>query len=161
MRKDGMSDEEYSYFSARAEQFDRSTMVVDFKALLAGDQSQNILLREEDSIYFPRALGYVTVSGSVNKQGNVGYIEGGTWQDYIAKAGGFASTADRSATRVVNPKSGSYIDPRSNHAYQIAPGDMIIVPQERSDFWKDAVTATALTAQVITIFAGIYLLFKK
>jgi len=160
MRKEGMTDEEYSYYAARLDQFFRSTMVVDFQALMSGDETQNILLRENDSISIPRAFGYVTVSGSVNKQGNVGYIEGGTWQDYIAKAGGFSSTADRSAMRVVNPKTGSYIDPRSNSGYKIAPGDMLIVPQEKHEFWKDFSQVATLTAQIVTIVATLYILWK-
>ena len=101
LRKEGLSDEQYDYYASHYLQF---AMVVDFKALMAGDQSQNLLLREQDSIYIPRALGYVTVSGSVGHQGNVEYIEGGTWQDYIAKAGGFTADADRSAIRIVIPK---------------------------------------------------------
>ena len=162
LRKEGMTDEEYTYYLARMRQYNRSVMVVDFRALMErNDNSQNILLREEDSIYVPRARGFVTVSGSVNSQGNVGFIDGGTYEDYVAKAGGYTSSADRSAIRVVNAKTGSYIDPRSESSYRIAPGDMIIVPQERSEFWKNLGTVTAMTAQVLTIVAGIFLLVKK
>lgn len=162
MRKEGLTDQELAYYTGRFDQIVRSSMVVNFKSLLTqNDESQDILLREQDSISFPRAMGYVTVSGSVNQQGNVGYIEGGSFEDYIAKAGGFTSTADRGAVRVVNPKTGSYIDPRSERSYRIAPGDMIIVPPERSEFWKNLQTVTAITAQVLTIAAGVFLLVKK
>jgi protein involved in polysaccharide export with SLBB domain len=162
MSKEGLSEQELTYYSARARLLFRSVMVVDFKSLMTkNDESQNIMLREEDSIYIPRALGYVTVSGSVNNQGNVAYIEGGSYRDYIEHAGGYSATADKSGLRVVNPKTGSYIDPRSDPGYKISPGDMIIIPQERSTFWKDLNTGTAITAQVLTIFAGIYLLFIK
>jgi protein involved in polysaccharide export with SLBB domain len=162
LRKEGMTDEEYTYYLARQRQYSRSVMVVDFRSLLnRNDETQNILMREEDSVYVPRARGFVTVSGSVNSQGNVGYIEGGSFEDYVAKAGGFTSTADKSGVRVVNGKTGSYIDPRSESNYRISPGDMIIVPQERSDFWKNVGTVTAMTAQVLTIAAGIFLLVKK
>jgi len=161
LRKEGLSEEEYTYVTARQDQFYRSTMVVDFKGLMMGDETQNILLREEDSIYVPRAMGYVTVSGSVMHQGNVGLIDGGSFEEYIAKAGGFTSDADRGAVRVVNPKTGSYIDPSSDRHYQIAAGDMILVPHERSVFWKNLETGTAITAQVLTIVAGIFLLYKN
>jgi protein involved in polysaccharide export with SLBB domain len=162
VRKEGMTDEEYTYYLARMRQYNRSVMVVDFRALMQrNDQSQNILLREEDSIYVPRARGFVTVSGSVNSQGNVGFIDGGTYEDYVAKAGGYTSTADRAAIRVVNGKTGSYIDPRSESAYRISAGDMIIVPQERSEFWKNLGIVTATTAQILTIVAGIFLLVKR
>jgi protein involved in polysaccharide export with SLBB domain len=162
MRKEGLTDQELAYYTGRFDQLVRATMVVDFKALMTrNDESQNILLREQDSISFPRAMGYVTVSGSVNQQGNIGYIEGGSYEDYIAKAGGYTSTADRGSVRVVNPKTGSFIDPRSERSYHIAPGDMIIVQTEHSDFWKNMQTVTAITAQVLTIVAGVFLLVKK
>ncbi len=161
LRKEGITDEEFTYMMARSDQFNRSVMVVDFKSLLAGDESQNLLIREEDSVFVPRALGYVTVSGSVNNQGNVVYIPNGTFDEYISRAGGYTSTANRSGVRVVNPKTGSYIDPSSIRDYKILPGDLIIVPQERSEFWKNLGIATALTSQILTIVAGVYLFIKK
>jgi protein involved in polysaccharide export with SLBB domain len=158
LRKEGLSDEQYDYFFARSMQF---AMVVDFKALLAGDASQNLLLREQDSIYIPREMGFVTVSGAVNKQGNVEYIPGGSWADYIAKAGGLSETADRSAIRVVNPETGSYIDPRSDASYPITPGEMIIVPQQEPHFWKDVTAVTTLLASVLTIIVGIIVVARN
>jgi len=159
--KEGLSEQEYSYYEARLDRFFRATMVVDFKALMSGDSSQNLLLREQDSIYIPRAMGYITVSGAVNNQGNVRYIDGGSWRDYVEEAGGFSATADRSQMRIVSPKTGSYVDPQADPGYQISPGDMLIVPQERPTFWKDVGSATAITAQMITIVAGLFLLYKN
>lgn len=158
LRKEGLTDEQYNYYASHFLMF---SMVVDFKALLNGDQSQNILMREQDSIYIPRAMGFVTVSGSVIRQGNVEFIQGGTWQDYINKAGGFASDADRSAIRVVNPQTGSYTDPRSESNYGIESGDMIIVPREEPHFWKDVAAGALITAQIITILAGVIFLVKN
>ncbi len=158
--KNGLSEEEYTYLTARLDQY-RAAMVVDFKRLMSGDSSQNLVLREQDSIYVPRALGYVSVSGSVNDQGDVEYIPGGNWKDYIDRAGGFSYNADESGLRVVDPKTGSYIDPRSNTDYIIVPGDMIIVPRAEPHFWKDFEAVTTLTAQVLTIVVGIILLAKN
>jgi protein involved in polysaccharide export with SLBB domain len=158
LRKEGLSDQQYDYYSARIYP---SVMVVDFKALMAGDESQNLILRENDSISVPRTMGYVTVSGSVNKQGNVEYIAGGSWKDYITRAGGFSSTADRNAIRVVDTKTGSFIDPRSESEYTIAPGDMIIVPEEEPHFWKDFTAVTTLAASVLTIIVGIVVIAKN
>lgn len=155
LKKEGLSEAQYEYYTSR---YIPSVMVVDFKALMAGDESQNLLLREQDSICIPRTLGFVTVSGSVNKQGNVEFIEGGTWRDYIAKAGGFSSTADHSGVRVVDTKTGSFIDPQSESSYVITPGDMIVVPEEQPHFWKDVTVVTAIVAQLLTILAGILLL---
>jgi protein involved in polysaccharide export with SLBB domain len=160
--KDRMSDDEYNYLTARMRQMGRTVMVVNFRALLDNhDASQDILMREEDSIWIPRARGFVNVTGSVNNQGNVILIENGTVDDYIEHAGGYASNADKSAVRIINARTSSYINPRSEKNYHIGPGDTIVVPSEHSDFWKNFASVTALTAQVITILAGIFLLVKK
>jgi polysaccharide biosynthesis/export protein len=140
----------------------RTTMVVDFKKLLRNnDESQNILLRDEDSIWVPRARGYVNVTGSVNNQGNVGYVEGYTFEDYIKRAGGYTGSADRDAVRVINSRTSSYIDPADDRSYQIGPGDTIVVPNERPQFWKNFGLVTAVVAQVLTIVAGVLLLFPR
>ena|GEM_PF-195586 len=157
--KEGLSQEEYTYLTARMDAY-RAVMVVDFNRLMAGDTSQNLFLREQDSIYIPRALGYVSVSGSVNNQGDVTYIEHGSWEDYISKAGGFSVNADRGALRIVDPKTGSYIDPRADPDFHIVPGDMILVPRAEPHFWKDVGAVTAVSAQVLTIISVIWLLIR-
>lgn len=156
-----ISAEQFNYYMARSRQLGRSIMVVNFRALLEkGDASQDIAMRDEDSIWVPRARGFISVIGSVINQGNVGYIEGGTYRDYIERAGGYSSSADRSEVRVINSRTSSYINPRSDGEYKIGPGDTIVVPAEQHDFWKNFETVTALTAQIITIIAGIILLKK-
>jgi protein involved in polysaccharide export with SLBB domain len=156
-----VTQDEYNYFIARMRQLGRTTMVVDFKKLMNGDAAQDILLRDEDSIFVPRARGYVNVSGSVNNQGNVNMIEGGTYLDYIAKAGGFTSSADASEVRIINARTSSYIDPTSDKRYQIGPGDIIVVPNTQPTFWKNFSTVASTTAQIITIIAGVILLFPR
>jgi len=154
-----ISDDQFNYYMARSRQLGRSVEVVNFRALLEkGDQSQDIIMRDEDSVWIPRARGFVSVIGCVSNQGNVGYIEGGTYRDYIERAGGYTSIADKSAIRVINSKSSTYINPRSDGDYQIGPGDTIVIPAEKHDFWKNFETITTITAQVITIIAGIILL---
>lgn len=157
-----LTNDQYNYYIARSRQLGRSVMVVDFRALVEKrDASQNILMRDEDSVWVPRARGFVSVIGSVNNQGNIGYIEGASYKDYIEHAGGYTSNADKSAVRVINSRTSSYIDPRSDDDYKIGSGDTIVIPAEHSDFWKNFELATAITAQVITIIAGIFLLSKK
>jgi protein involved in polysaccharide export with SLBB domain len=156
-----LTDDQYNYYIARTRQLGRNVMIVNFRNLIEkGDQSQNITMRDDDSIWVPRARGFVSVIGSVNNQGNVGYIEGARYKEYIDRAGGYTSSADKSAVRVINSRTSSYINPRSDDDYQIGPGDTIVVPTERSEFWKNFETATTITAQIITIIAGIILLRK-
>lgn len=154
-----LTDDQFNYYMARSRQLGRSVMVVNFRSLLEkGDASQDILMRDDDSIAVPRARGFVSVIGSVNSQGNVAFIEGASFSDYIERAGGYTSIADKSAVRVINSKSSTYINPRSDGDYKIGAGDTIVIPAEKHDFWKNFETVTALTAQIITIIAGIILL---
>jgi protein involved in polysaccharide export with SLBB domain len=156
-----MTDDQYNYYTARIRQFGRAVMVVNFKSLVEkGDQSQNILLRDEDSIWVPRARGFVAVLGNVNSPGNINFIENASYDEYIDHAGGYTSSADKSMVRVINAKTQAYINPRSDSHYQIGPGDTIVIPPERPNFWQNFQLVTAVTAQVITIIAGILLLKK-
>jgi protein involved in polysaccharide export with SLBB domain len=156
-----LSDDQFNYYMARSRQLGRSVMVVNFRSLLEkGDLSQDILMRDEDSVWIPRARGYVSVNGSVNNQGNVSYVKGATYKEYIERAGGYNSSADKSAVRIINSRTSSYINPHSDD-YQIEAGDTIIIPAEHSNFWKNFEMATAITAQVLTIVAGIFLLSRK
>lgn len=154
-----LTDDQLNYYQARSRQLGRSIMVVNFKSLIEkGDTSQNIYMRDDDSVWVPRARGYVSVIGSINNQGNVNFISGMPFDYYIEKAGGYTSTADKSEVRIINSRTSTYIDPRSDDDYLIGPGDTIVIPTEKDTFWEDLVKITALTAQVITIIAGVILL---
>ena len=156
-----MTDDEFNYLEARTRQLSRQVMVVDFQRLLNGDKSQDLVLRDEDSILVPRARGYVSVTGAVNNQGNVTFIDNANYESYIDRAGGYSASADRSAVRIINAKTSSYIDPTDDDNYKIGPGDVIVIPNERSNFWKNFETVSAVTAQVITIVAGVLLLVNR
>ncbi len=157
-----LTPDQYNYYMARSRQLGRSVMVVNFKELVdKGDMSQNILLRDQDSIWIPRERGYVSVIGSVNNPGNINYMEGASYSDYINRAGGYTSSADESAVRVINSRTSTYIDPRSDSHYIIGNGDTIVIPPERPTFWQNFQLVTAVTAQVLTIIAGIFLLTRK
>ncbi len=154
-----LTDDQLNYYQARSRQLGRSIMVVNFKSLIEkGDTSQNIYMRDDDSVWVPRARGYISVIGSINNQGNVNYIQGMPFHYYIEKAGGYTSAADKGEVRVINSRTSTYIDPRSDDDYEIGPGDTIVIPAEKDTFWEDLVKITALTAQVITIIAGVILL---
>jgi protein involved in polysaccharide export with SLBB domain len=154
-----LTDDQFNYYMARSRQLGRNIMIVNFRALLErGDTSQDIQMRDDDSVWIPRARGFVSVNGNVNSQGNISYIEGATYIDYIERAGGYTSIADKGAVRIINSKTSTYINPHSDGDYKIGPGDTIIIPAEKHDFWKNFETFTTLTAQIITIIAGIILL---
>ena len=155
-----LTDDQYNYYIARSRQLGRSVEVVNFRSLIEkGDKSQDILMRDEDSVWVPRERGFVSVIGNVNNSGNVNYIEGATYNDYIDHAGGYASNADKSAVRIINSRTSSYINPHSDD-YKIGAGDTIVIPAEQHNFWKNFEQVTTITAQIITIIAGILILRK-
>lgn len=157
-----LSDEQFNYYIANSRRLGRSVMVVNFRSLIReGDASQNILLREEDSIWIPRTRGYVSVLGNVANPGNIMYNPRSEWKDYIRFAGGFTSGADEDEVRIINSKTSTYINPRSDDDYKIGPGDTIVIPPEKHEFWKNFQTVSAITAQVLTIVAGILLLTRR
>ena len=59
-----MTKVEYQYFKAKSRER-KGHVVVDFQALMAGDESQNLLLRREDRIIVPATRTTVTVTGAV------------------------------------------------------------------------------------------------
>lgn len=157
-----LTDEQTSYYQARMRQLGRSIMVVNFKSLIErNDTSQNIYLRDDDSLWVPRARGYVSVIGSVNNQGNVSYVPSMKYKYYIEKTGGYTSSADKSEVRIINSRTSTYIDPRSDDDYQIGPGDTIVIPVEKPTFWDSFGKVTLLLAQIVTVIAGVVILFKK
>jgi protein involved in polysaccharide export with SLBB domain len=157
-----LTDDQYNYYIARTRQLGRSVMIVNFRSLLQkGDALQDILLRDEDSISVPRSRGFVSVLGNVTNPGNIMYDEHANWSDYIRFAGGYTSSADEGEVRIINSRTSTYIDPRGDNTYKIGPGDTIVVPSEKDTFWKNFESVTAITAQVLTIVAGILLLTRN
>lgn len=161
-KENPLSEDQYNYYIARTRQLGRSVMIVNFRSLLQqGDAVQDILLRDEDSISVPRSRGFVSVLGNVTNPGNVMYDEHASWTDYVRFAGGYTSSADEGEVRIINSRTSTYIDPSNDNTYKIGPGDTIVVPSEKKEFWKNFESVTAITAQVLTIVAGILLLTRS
>jgi len=125
------------------------TIVVDFyKAEKEGDISQNIVLRDGDTVVIPVEFNQVYVLGYVMHPGPVKYIEGAKVADYIGSAGGFtrfAATDNIGVVRgdpahpvVIKVSVNKYLTwDKDSQDPQILPSDVIYVPQSWFADWAD------------------------
>ncbi|MEZ5064387.1 MAG: SLBB domain-containing protein [bacterium] len=150
-----MSETEYAYFKAKSRER-KGQVVLDFRALMAGDESENHLVFRGDRVIIPRERTTITVSGAVTAPGLVNYVEGTKAPYYIASAGGFSSTADKGKTRVIKAATGEW-EPVGD-AGVIVPGDEIWVPERPDrDWWK----LTRETVSFVASVAAIYLVIDQ
>jgi polysaccharide biosynthesis/export protein len=129
-------------------------MTVDFVGLMRGDDSQNLVLMDDDSIFVPERKGVIRVNGKVNNPGAVTFREGLTYRDYITLAGGYGWKADDGATEIVKEGSGEVFLASNDDSYRLEPGDEVWVPEERpSNLGEVFTTGLTILAQVATIIA--------
>lgn len=146
---DAQTESEKRYYRTRLRQF-RGLMLVDFeKLLLNKDNTNNLLLRPGDSIFIPRKVEYITVTGRVAKPGRIIYERNKRIEDYIRICGGFASQADESEIFVLR-SSGESVE--ASEIEQLKPQDEIMVPEKTSNsrLFFDIMT---VVTQIITIAA--------
>lgn len=157
-----MTKSEYEYFKAKSREH-VGVMVVDFKQLFVDhNRSEDITLRDEDSIYVPSTRNYVSIIGSVNIPGRIIYNPLMRFEDYIQRAGGYGLRADASNAQVIKTRTGEIFDPHKSTKYTIDPGDTIFVPEETEvSLWPVIIQSIAITSQVFGILLGIYAVTKK
>lgn len=152
-----MSEEELRYYRARARE-NRGLMSVDFRNLSSRVEN-DILLRENDSIYVPPVKNYINLLGRVNSPGNVVYQPGMGYEGYIALAGGYGYRADEGGTLVIKPKGEQFLAEDKN--YVIEPGDNILVPEEADTKFIDIFTESlTIATQLITIVGVVITLVR-
>lgn len=149
------SREEIDYRRQKIRELNRpGEMTVDFAALMRGDQSENLVLMDNDSVHVPETKGVIRVAGKVNNPGAVTYHEGMTYREYVELAGGFGWRADDGATEIVKEGSGEVFLASNDDSYRLEPGDQIWVPEEKpAEFWEGFTTVMTIAAQVATIIA--------
>ena len=125
------------------------SQVLDFyKIEKDGDISQNIILKDGDTIVVPQQYNQVYVLGYVIRPGPVRYIEGAKVADYIGSAGGFTRFAatdnigiirgDPANPVVLKVKVNKYLAwERESDNPKILPGDVIYIPQSWFADWAD------------------------
>ena len=146
---DAQTESERRYYRTRLRQF-RGLMLIDFeKLLMQNDLTQNLLLRPGDSIFIPRKVDYITVTGRVAKPGRVLYRKELTVSDYINLCGGFATQAEESEVFILRSNGESV---KGSDITYLKPQDEIMVPEKESNprLFLDIMT---VVTQIITIAA--------
>ncbi len=146
------SPEDISYL--RVKSMERpGVMTVDINALMAGRESENILLTDEDSLYVPSRKDFLKVTGKVKNPGNVTFTSGAGYEHYLDIAGGYGWRADRGETRIIKANGDTFLA-SSESNYRLEPGDTIFVPEEgESNFWAGFTQVITVLAQIGTIVA--------
>ncbi|PMP92374.1 MAG: polysaccharide export protein [Hydrogenobaculum sp.] len=140
--------------------------------LLKGS-SQDIILKNGDSLYIPTRNDVVNVVGAVMSPGAYVYNPHYTWRDYIRMAGGYEADADKSDVYIykangmaVKPHQG-FIDWNPfmksweftafrKDQNKIWPGDTIVVPQKLQEFpWLRNIKDITQILMNIAVTAGI------
>lgn len=137
-------------------------MIVDFNALMQGDETQNLTLIDNDSLYVPKEVDYIGISGKVKNAGNFLYRPGFGYEDYIAMAGGYGWKAEKGETQIIKGRSGDRLPAEDRENYTIEPGDAIFVPEEKpGNFWEGFATALTIVTQTAAIVALVLSLTNK
>lgn len=155
IESENRTPEESEYFRTKLlESRKLGYMTIDFPALMQGDDSQNLLLLNDDSLYVPPLVNYIRVSGKVKTPGNFLYVPGFSYQDYIARAGGYGWKAEKGETQVIKGRTGDRLPAEDPDEYILEPGDAIFVPEEKpGNFWQGFTTAITIVANVAAIIA--------
>jgi protein involved in polysaccharide export with SLBB domain len=90
--------------------------------------NSNPMLIDRDSLYVPRALHSVAVSGKVASPGLVQFVSGKDVDYYINMAGGYGPNAKKNEVVVINPVTGSRI--AASAAEELYDGEIIFVPEK-------------------------------
>ncbi|MCC2614802.1 SLBB domain-containing protein [Aestuariibacter halophilus] len=129
-------------------------LVIDFEALLTGNESADVLLEDGDTLYIPSKTQSVNVIGEVYVPTSHLYTNDLTYQDYIEKSGGYRALADEDRTYIIRA-NGSVVLPQRNGGFWfdgdaadslIRPGDTIVVPFDSDNV--DNMTLWANASQI-------------
>src|SRR6185369_13060263 len=105
------------------------TIVVDLNRLLEkGDISTNIMVKDGDSIYVPRAA-FIYVSGEVKTPGAYKVTKGLTVLRSITLAGGFTQKASKDRTTIVRKTDRGEFTLEAHMEDHVMPDDIIVVPE--------------------------------
>ncbi len=152
---DQRTPEETEYFRVKNREFQRpGILTVDFNQLMNNDESENLFLQHDDSVFVPQTRGFVKVSGKVKNPGNISFVAGRTFREYINLAGGYGWNAEEGEEKVIKGRTGETFLADSEEDYSIESGDAIFVPEKaQGTFWTGFATAITIVAQVATVIA--------
>ncbi|WP_412971508.1 SLBB domain-containing protein [Glaciecola sp. MF2-115] len=114
-------------------------LVIDLEAVISGDSTADILIKNGDSLTIPNITPAVSVIGEVFVSTTHMFEESLTVQDYIQLAGGIREYGDDSMIYIVKA-NGSVVVPESNFWFSsgsetyLEPGDTIVVPRDVTNY---------------------------
>jgi protein involved in polysaccharide export with SLBB domain len=109
----------------------------DLRALLTGDLSQDIALRDRDSIYVPPLALGIQLVGYVKRPGILTYDPESPVSAYIERAGGFVDQADKGGVRIA--RLGTSVLDKPDDDRPPGPGDRIHIPGKGKSSAKNIV----------------------
>ena len=107
---------------------DAETLRVDLNALEAGDLSQNVRLRDGDTVFLPEA-DVVYVFGEVRNPGRYPIRNGTVVLQALSLAGGSTEFAALNRVRIIRVVDGRQIELRAKLDDGVQPDDIIRVPE--------------------------------
>ncbi|HXC56332.1 MAG TPA: SLBB domain-containing protein [Rhizomicrobium sp.] len=143
----------------------RISVVAD-PAVLATKPELDPLLEPGDVIYIPQRPNTVTVLGEVMAQGSFTYNSSATARDYIERAGGYGSVADKSRTFIILPDGAARTLDSSWLSFNnagIPPGSVVVVPRDISplDFKEVVVDITQILSQLAVTAASLSVISRN
>jgi protein involved in polysaccharide export with SLBB domain len=147
-----MKETEYEFFKAKSREKNR--VLIDLEKLFySGDSTQDVLLRDRDSLFVPMIARTIRVSGQVINPGILDWSPGKNYLHYINSAGGYSYNARKSKVRVIRASSGVWFKPSKRS--EILMGDTIFIPEKPDrDYWliyKDIIIVASQMATIIIL----------
>jgi polysaccharide export outer membrane protein len=137
-------------------------LVIDLPALIAGNPSADITLKDGDKVFVPNISSSVSVVGEVFVPTTHMFTQGLALDNYIQYSGGITERADNSHIYIVKA-DGSVAIPNSSFWFNtqdviLEPGDTIVVPRdvtnyERLGLWQ-TITQIAYQSAIALIAIG-------
>jgi len=154
-----MNRVERSYTTLRVRE-NRFIVTTDFnKLFFENDQTEDVVLFDQDLIIVPQRKMTVFVSGGVNSPGNITFKPEWTYEEYIEAAGGFSDLAREGWVTIIDSKTGKW--KYADEEDRIKDGDMIFVPEkDKFDWYVFFRDFLSITAQVVTIVLVVATLTK-
>jgi protein involved in polysaccharide export with SLBB domain len=154
-RAGGLTDEAYAdgiVFVRRENRIGRVGLELT-SALRRYESSDNLILRDGDSISVPVFNAVVTIRGAVNAPSSVAYVRGKGIDYYIGAAGGPTPKADEDHAYVTQPsgkletvKKHTFVP---DHVPKPRPGSVVTVPENDGTPKRDYVALITGLAQII------------
>ena len=135
-------------------------------SVLASNPALDPLLEPGDVIYVPQRPSTISVLGQVKQPGSYPYRPGESVASYIARAGGYAKTADSSETFLVLPDGSARQIERSWLSFSennLPPGSAVVVPRDVTplDLRQVIIDVSQVFSQFAVSIASVAVLAKQ